>query len=175
MSLPLILGGRRKRVCIRQLCLVPSMNTIECTSYCLTRVHTDRQRSPITGRVKVVHFESLQGYCRLTSWGSLAFVGADTQMLSEEQWTWLEAELARPAEVKLIGSGVQVLPPLAALSERAKLMYCAYDGVGGTFDTAISDLNEVRICLPFPPSHPPSPRWGILIFFAFGWRNYDCV
>jgi alkaline phosphatase D len=32
-------------------------------------------------------------------------------MLSEEQWSWFEAELARPSEIKVIASGVQVLPP----------------------------------------------------------------
>jgi alkaline phosphatase D len=32
---------------------------------------------------------------------------ADATMLGDEQWRWLEAELAKPAELRLIGSGVQ--------------------------------------------------------------------
>lgn len=32
---------------------------------------------------------------------------ADATMLGEEQWKWLEVELAKPAELRLLGSGVQ--------------------------------------------------------------------
>ena len=34
--------------------------------------------------------------------------GADTRMLGQDQWDWLQAELDRESEVKIIGSGVQV-------------------------------------------------------------------
>ena len=34
--------------------------------------------------------------------------GSSSQMLSGEQWKWLEEELARPAELTIIASGVQV-------------------------------------------------------------------
>ncbi len=34
---------------------------------------------------------------------------ADATMLGEEQWKWLEAQLKQPAEVRLIGSGIQVV------------------------------------------------------------------
>ena len=37
-------------------------------------------------------------------------------MLSSAQWRWLEQELARPAEVTVIASGVQVLPAPSATS-----------------------------------------------------------
>ena len=39
-------------------------------------------------------------------------------MLSPAQWRWLEQELARPAEVTVIASGVQVLLALSAMSSR---------------------------------------------------------
>jgi len=31
-------------------------------------------------------------------------------MLGEEQWQWLEKELKKPAEIRLIGSGIQIVP-----------------------------------------------------------------
>ena len=34
--------------------------------------------------------------------------GSETRILLEEQWTWLEQELERESEIKIIGSGVQV-------------------------------------------------------------------
>lgn len=34
-------------------------------------------------------------------------------MLGEEQWRWLEEELKKPAEIRLIGSGIQVVPEAA--------------------------------------------------------------
>ena len=34
---------------------------------------------------------------------------ADATVLGEEQWKWLEGELKKPAEVRLIGSGIQVV------------------------------------------------------------------
>ena len=37
--------------------------------------------------------------------------GSDTQILSDDQWSWFESELDKESEIKIIGSGVQVLPP----------------------------------------------------------------
>ena len=34
--------------------------------------------------------------------------GSETRILLEEQWSWLEQELERESEIKIIGSGVQV-------------------------------------------------------------------
>ena len=34
--------------------------------------------------------------------------GSKSKIISEEQWTWLEAELERPSEIKIISSGFQV-------------------------------------------------------------------
>lgn len=38
---------------------------------------------------------------------------ASIPMLGEEQWKWLEAELQKPAELRLIGSGIQIVPEAA--------------------------------------------------------------
>ncbi len=35
---------------------------------------------------------------------------ATVPMLGEEQWKWLEAELKKPADIRIIGSGIQVVP-----------------------------------------------------------------
>lgn len=67
--------------------------------------------------------------------------GGETQMLSASQWSWLDSELQKYSDVKIIGSGTQVLPPTDLLG-RAGADYCAYDGVGGSFDLAISNLGE---------------------------------
>ena len=34
--------------------------------------------------------------------------GSDTKILSHQQWAWLEEELERQSEIKIIGSGIQV-------------------------------------------------------------------
>ena len=47
-------------------------------------------------------------------------------MLGQEQWAWLEAELERESEIKIIGSGVQVLPP-TDIDLHLPAMYCAHD------------------------------------------------
>eukprot|EP00035_Acanthoeca_spectabilis_P039104 m.59035 g.59035 ORF g.59035 m.59035 type:complete len:527 (+) comp9439_c0_seq1:618-2198(+) len=64
-------------------------------------------------------------------------------MLGDTQWAWLQAEFNTPSEVKIIGSGIQVLPPLADEGRVSKSSYCAYDGAGGTFDAAIAEMAEV--------------------------------
>lgn len=61
-------------------------------------------------------------------------------MLGEEQWAWLEEELGRPSEIKVVGSGIQVLPPTS--TDRNVEDYCAYDGEGNTFDAANLELGE---------------------------------
>jgi alkaline phosphatase D len=66
--------------------------------------------------------------------------GAASQMLDDQQWTWLDAELSRPSVVKVIGSGTQVLPPTD--QSRSLSSYCAYDGIGGTFENSIAALDE---------------------------------
>ena len=66
--------------------------------------------------------------------------GASSTMLGPAQWAWLENELNRTSEVKIIGSGTQVLPP--RYQGRSKSNYCAYDGLGGTFDTANEEIGE---------------------------------
>ena len=68
--------------------------------------------------------------------------GAASRILSDAQWAWLDAELAKTSEIKIIGSGIQVLPPTD--QQRALTSYCAYDGAGGTFEQAIADVGESR-------------------------------
>ena len=68
-------------------------------------------------------------------------LGAASTMLGAEQWLWLEGEMfSRTSEIKIIGTGTQVLPPLY----RGRILddYCAYDGPGGTFDQAITEIGE---------------------------------
>lgn len=67
-------------------------------------------------------------------------------MLGETQWTWLENELPlRTSEIKVIGSGTQVLPPLHR-SSRYLNQDCAYDDgtdrQDRTFDRAITAIGE---------------------------------
>ena len=90
-----------------------------------------------------------------SSYGSCQ--GASSRMLSDEQWTWLDGELNRDSEIKVIATGttlilevfnfslyilgIQVLPPTNLQSTSAS-EYCAYDGVGGTFDSSIAAVGE---------------------------------
>ena len=67
--------------------------------------------------------------------------GETSTMLGDDQWSWLERELLdRESEIKIIGSGIQVLPPTH--HGRSLTDYCAYDGSGGTFDQSNDVLNE---------------------------------
>ena len=66
--------------------------------------------------------------------------GASSTILGAAQWAWLEDELSRPSEIKVIGSGIQVLPPTNRGRQVSE--YCAYDGAGGTFDQSNSDIGE---------------------------------
>lgn len=66
--------------------------------------------------------------------------GADSTILGDEQWAWLEGELNRASEVKIIGTGIQVLPP--TYRGRSVSEYCSYDEVDGTFDAANAAVGE---------------------------------
>ena len=65
--------------------------------------------------------------------------GDNSTMLGDAQWVWLEQELQKPSEIKVIASGIQVLPPLHR--DRSLNSYCAY-GNGQQFNAAVSNLNE---------------------------------
>jgi alkaline phosphatase D len=67
--------------------------------------------------------------------------GASSTFLGDTQWRWLEAELSKDSDLKIVASGTQVLPPTNR-DHRKLNAYCAYDGVGGTFDDANTALNE---------------------------------
>jgi len=51
--------------------------------------------------------------------------GANSRMLIDEQWDWLDKELEKTSTIKVIGSGVQVLPP--TYQSRVQSIYCADD------------------------------------------------
>lgn len=65
--------------------------------------------------------------------------GDNSTMLGDAQWAWLAQELAKPSEIKIIASGIQVLPPLHR--DRSLSSYCAY-GNGQQFNAAVNNLNE---------------------------------
>lgn len=71
-------------------------------------------------------------------------LGAASRMLSDDQWAWLDTELARPSAVKVIASGIQVLPP-TNLQSTTPSSYCAYDGEGGTFDSSMAAAGESNV------------------------------
>ena len=77
------------------------------------------------------------GHCR----------GSETKILSDDQWSWLEEELDKESEIKIIGSGTQVLPPTDQGS-RSLEEYCAHDSHNAgdtdtsTFTDAIARLGE---------------------------------
>lgn len=68
--------------------------------------------------------------------------GDNATMLGDAQWTWLEQELAKPSAIKIIASGIQVLPPLHR--GRSLSSYCAY-GNGQKFNAAVNNLNEATV------------------------------
>jgi hypothetical protein len=47
-----------------------------------------------------------------------------SHVLNETQWGWLDAELGKHSEIKIIGSGTQVLPPTDLVSNRPYAMLC---------------------------------------------------
>ena len=67
--------------------------------------------------------------------------GASSTILGDTQWAWLQAELNKPSEFKVIGSGIQVLPPTN--QDRNLNDYCAYSAGGASsFTAANAALNE---------------------------------
>ncbi len=61
-------------------------------------------RSPLTrGYVPSERNEGFRGHYKPTT-------DTSTTMLGETQWKWLEAELRKPAEIRIIASSIQVLP-----------------------------------------------------------------
>jgi alkaline phosphatase D len=64
--------------------------------------------------------------------------GGSSRMLSETQWTWLQNEFHRVSEIKVIGSGVQVLPP----TNPGTTSFCAYDGPTGSFNANNTAVGE---------------------------------
>ncbi|MCB1319320.1 MAG: alkaline phosphatase family protein, partial [Leptospiraceae bacterium] len=68
--------------------------------------------------------------------------GNASSFLGSEQWDWLMRELRRPADIKIIASGIQVLPPLHG--KRALKDYCAYAD-GREFQRAIAALEETDL------------------------------
>lgn len=65
--------------------------------------------------------------------------GESSTILGDAQWAWLQSEFDKKSEVKIIGSGIQVLPPL--YQGRSKSSYCAYAD-GKQFDKSIANLGE---------------------------------
>ena len=65
--------------------------------------------------------------------------GAASTILGEDQWDWLAKELRKNSEVKVIGSGIQVLPPT---NQNDVSSFCSYDGEAGTFVNANLALEE---------------------------------
>ena len=68
-------------------------------SYC---VFSDSNRAACAGRERYVPYNASNG-------GSVRSQDGGPRMMSEEQWAWLETELRKPAELRLLFSTVQVL------------------------------------------------------------------
>ena len=67
--------------------------------------------------------------------------GAASSMLGATQWAWLQQELNKSSEIKIIASGVQVLPPT---NRKGAIRHCAYDGPFGTYVLANRAVGEGR-------------------------------
>ena len=65
--------------------------------------------------------------------------GNQSTILGDAQWAWLEQELQTPSEIKIIASGIQVLPPLHR--DRSLSSYCAY-GDGNAFNQSVANMEE---------------------------------
>lgn len=66
--------------------------------------------------------------------------GASSTMLGATQWEWLQNELNRPSDIKVIASGIQVLPPTNKASVDNM---CAYQEGGKTsFEQANEEIGE---------------------------------
>uniref|UniRef100_A0A7S1FYM2 Fibronectin type-II domain-containing protein n=1 Tax=Corethron hystrix TaxID=216773 RepID=A0A7S1FYM2_9STRA len=64
-----------------------------------------------------------------------------SDLLGEKQWSWLENELDKTSELKIITSGIQVLPPTNQYMGVNESI-CAYDGPGNSFDGNVTLLGE---------------------------------
>lgn len=72
------------------------------------------------------------------SWGSCE--RSTSTMLGETQWEWLQNELNRPSDIKVISSGIQVLPPTYKAGASGM---CAYlEGGGESFEADNDELGE---------------------------------
>lgn len=99
-----------------------------------------RPSSALPG-LHVISLDTRSGRSATFREGSGSCLGAASRMLRAEQWAWLDDQLARPSAVKIIASGIQVLPP-TDLRSRDAHSYCAYDGAGGTFDSSVAAVGE---------------------------------
>lgn len=68
--------------------------------------------------------------------------GDNSTILGSAQWAWLQSEFNKKSEIKIIASGIQVLPPL--YQQRSKSSYCAY-GDGKKFNEALANLGEAQM------------------------------
>ena len=51
--------------------------------------------------------------------------GQRAQMMSTQQWEWLDKEMSKTSVIKVIGSSIQVLPPLSHVRDNRQL--CSHD------------------------------------------------
>jgi hypothetical protein len=66
--------------------------------------------------------------------------GASSTMLGDTQWEWLQNEFNRPSDIKVIASGIQVLPPT---NKEGSDNMCAYREGGKTsFEKANEEIGE---------------------------------
>ncbi len=66
-----------------------------------------------------------------------------TTMLNDSQWNWLEDELKRETELKLIASGIQILPPTNLL--RPRETFCSYNSDSELFEKALRNMGESEL------------------------------
>ncbi|QOL24346.1 alkaline phosphatase family protein [Thalassotalea sp. LPB0316] len=83
------------------------------------------------------------------------------QLLGDTQWQWLEAELKKPATIKIIGSGIQLLNEFSGWEtwanfphERKRLLeFIAKEKISGVLfisgDTHFGDISKVSKDLPY--------------------------
>jgi len=86
----------------------------------------------------------------------------EDQLLGEQQWRWLEAELKKPAKIKVIGSGIQLLNEFSGWEtwanfphERKRLLdFIAKEKINGVIfisgDTHFGDVSRVSDEVPYP-------------------------
>ena len=64
--------------------------------------------------------------------------------MSSTQWKWLDKELSKKSEVKIIGSGIQVLPPTDQIVNKIT-SYCSFDiHSNSTEDSKCRDTGDSR-------------------------------